>query len=77
MTGAVFAPEALTEDTLIDGRVRLAQPRRGYRAAIDPSRMLMWTSSTKQSIPSPRSRAVLKATAVGSVVRRISRIARD
>ncbi len=32
----MFAAEALTDDTLIDGRVRLAQPRRGYRAAIDP-----------------------------------------
>lgn len=31
-----FPPEALTTDTLLDGRVRLAQPRRGYRAAIDP-----------------------------------------
>lgn len=31
-----FPPEALTADTLLDGRVRLAQPRRGYRAAIDP-----------------------------------------
>ena len=32
----MFAAEALTADTLLDGRVRLAQPRRGYRAAIDP-----------------------------------------
>jgi tRNA1(Val) A37 N6-methylase TrmN6 len=31
-----FPPEALTADTLLDGRVRLAQPRRGYRAAVDP-----------------------------------------
>lgn len=28
--------EELTEDGLLDGRVRLAQPRRGYRVAIDP-----------------------------------------
>ncbi len=36
MSAAIFAPEALTADTLLDGRVRLAQPRDGYRAAIDP-----------------------------------------
>ncbi|MFN3261372.1 MAG: tRNA1(Val) (adenine(37)-N6)-methyltransferase [Pikeienuella sp.] len=34
MTG--FAPEALTEDALLGGRVRLLQPRGGYRAATDP-----------------------------------------
>lgn len=28
--------EALSEDTLLGGTVRLAQPRRGYRAGIDP-----------------------------------------
>lgn len=28
--------EAVTEDGLIDGRVRLCQPAKGYRAAIDP-----------------------------------------
>lgn len=28
--------EGTSEDTLLDGRVRLAQPRRGYRVAIDP-----------------------------------------
>lgn len=28
--------EDLTEDTLLDGRVRLLQPRGGFRAAIDP-----------------------------------------
>ncbi|MCW8084309.1 tRNA1(Val) (adenine(37)-N6)-methyltransferase [Sabulicella glaciei] len=28
--------EALTEDTLLGGRVRLAQPRHGFRAAVDP-----------------------------------------
>ena len=33
---AAFAADALTADTLLDGRVRLAQPRDGYRAAIDP-----------------------------------------
>ena len=37
----------------------------------------MWTSRTKQSISSPRSSAVLKAMTVGSVVRRISRMARS
>lgn len=31
-----FAADALTADSLLDGRVRLAQPRVGYRAAIDP-----------------------------------------
>jgi tRNA1(Val) A37 N6-methylase TrmN6 len=29
-------PESLTEDGLLGGRVRLSQPARGYRAAIDP-----------------------------------------
>ncbi|MHC4448298.1 MAG: methyltransferase, partial [Planctomycetota bacterium] len=28
--------EGITRDTLLDGRVRLRQPARGYRAAIDP-----------------------------------------
>ena len=31
-----FAPGALTEDALLGGRVRLLQPRDGYRAATDP-----------------------------------------
>lgn len=31
-----FAADELTDDALIGGRVRLAQPRAGYRAAIDP-----------------------------------------
>ena len=31
-----FAADDLTTDSLLGGRVRLAQPRRGYRAAIDP-----------------------------------------
>jgi tRNA1(Val) A37 N6-methylase TrmN6 len=31
-----FAPAELTCDAFLDGRVRLWQPRRGYRAAIDP-----------------------------------------
>lgn len=31
-----FAEADLTDDTLLDGRVRLRQPRRGYRAAVDP-----------------------------------------
>jgi tRNA1(Val) A37 N6-methylase TrmN6 len=31
-----FPPEALTEDALLGGRVRLLQPRDGYRAATDP-----------------------------------------
>ncbi len=34
MTG--FPPEALTEDALLGGRLRLLQPRTGYRAATDP-----------------------------------------
>jgi tRNA1(Val) A37 N6-methylase TrmN6 len=29
-------PEELTADTLLDGRVRLTQPKGGYRVAIDP-----------------------------------------
>jgi tRNA1(Val) A37 N6-methylase TrmN6 len=33
---AAFADDALTEDALLGGRVRLFQPRRGYRAATDP-----------------------------------------
>ncbi len=28
--------QALSDDTLLDGRLRLKQPRRGYRVAIDP-----------------------------------------
>ena len=60
---------------------RTARARKASRSATisrcgrmpsEPSSTLVWTSSTKQSIPSPRRRAVLKATAVGSVVRRIS-----
>ncbi len=31
-----FAEDALTEDGFLGGRVRLMQPRRGYRAATDP-----------------------------------------
>jgi tRNA1(Val) A37 N6-methylase TrmN6 len=31
-----FAPEELTHDAFLDGRLRLRQPRRGYRAATDP-----------------------------------------
>ena len=31
-----FAKEDLTEDAFLDGRVRLLQPRKGYRAATDP-----------------------------------------
>lgn len=31
-----FAGDALTEDHFLDGRLRLLQPRRGYRAATDP-----------------------------------------
>ncbi|NNU79632.1 methyltransferase [Halovulum dunhuangense] len=34
MTG--FGPEDLTEDAFLGGRVRLLQPRKGYRAATDP-----------------------------------------
>ena len=33
---AGFAPDELTCDAFLDGRVRLWQPRRGYRAATDP-----------------------------------------
>lgn len=31
-----FAPEALSRDGFLGGRLQLFQPRRGYRAAIDP-----------------------------------------
>ena len=31
-----FAPEELTRDAFLDGRIRLWQPRAGYRAATDP-----------------------------------------
>jgi tRNA1(Val) A37 N6-methylase TrmN6 len=31
-----FAPDDLTRDAFLDGRLRLWQPRRGYRAATDP-----------------------------------------
>ncbi len=31
-----FAPEDLTRDAFLDGRIRLWQPRTGYRAATDP-----------------------------------------
>ena len=31
-----FADEDLTEDAFLDGRARLLQPRKGYRAATDP-----------------------------------------
>jgi tRNA1(Val) A37 N6-methylase TrmN6 len=34
MTG-IEAPGAVTYDALLDGRVRLSQPRRGYRVAVD------------------------------------------
>ena len=30
------APMQVTDDTLLDGRVKLRQPRDGYRVAIDP-----------------------------------------
>ncbi|MFV0475862.1 MAG: methyltransferase domain-containing protein, partial [Pikeienuella sp.] len=37
MTGpAEFDPAALSEDAILGGRVRLLQPRAGYRAATDP-----------------------------------------
>lgn len=36
MRAAPFAEEELTDDALLGGRVRLWQPRRGYRAATDP-----------------------------------------
>lgn len=32
----MFAPEELTQDRFLDGRLLVAQPRRGYRAAMDP-----------------------------------------
>jgi len=33
---AVFSPDEVREDRLLDGRVRLLQPLKGYRAATDP-----------------------------------------
>ena len=36
MNGSIPTEEAVTEDALLGGRVRLRQPRDGYRAAIDP-----------------------------------------
>ncbi|HEY0276319.1 MAG TPA: methyltransferase [Paenirhodobacter sp.] len=32
----MFAPEELTQDRFLDGRLTVAQPRHGYRAAMDP-----------------------------------------
>lgn len=32
----MFAPEDLTQDKFLDGRLLIGQPRRGYRAAMDP-----------------------------------------
>ena len=31
-----FEPSGLTDDAFLDGRVRLLQPKQGYRAATDP-----------------------------------------
>jgi tRNA1(Val) A37 N6-methylase TrmN6 len=36
-------PDALTEDGLLGGRVRLLQPRQGFRAAIDPVLLAAFT----------------------------------
>ncbi|MGP6087201.1 tRNA1(Val) (adenine(37)-N6)-methyltransferase [Antarctobacter jejuensis] len=36
MRAEPFAPEALSEDAMLGGRVRLLQPREGYRAGTDP-----------------------------------------
>lgn len=36
MTDERFAPEDLSHDRFLGGRLTLAQPRRGYRAGIDP-----------------------------------------
>jgi tRNA1(Val) A37 N6-methylase TrmN6 len=36
MTGGTPSADAVTDDALLGGRVRLTQPARGYRAAIDP-----------------------------------------
>ncbi|MBD3786026.1 MAG: methyltransferase [Sphingomonadales bacterium] len=32
----MFSPEELTQDRFLDGRLTIAQPRSGYRAAMDP-----------------------------------------
>lgn len=32
----MFSPEELTQDRFLDGRLMIAQPRSGYRAAMDP-----------------------------------------
>ncbi|WP_349237791.1 hypothetical protein [Mameliella sp. LZ-28] len=36
MRAEPFAPDALTEDAMLGGRVRLLQPKDGYRAGTDP-----------------------------------------
>jgi tRNA1(Val) A37 N6-methylase TrmN6 len=36
MNSAVLDNDQVSEDTLLEGRVRIRQPREGYRAAIDP-----------------------------------------
>ncbi|EDP66636.1 Predicted O-methyltransferase [alpha proteobacterium BAL199] len=36
MSGSTSAEPAITDDTLLDGRVRFLQPRDGYRVAVDP-----------------------------------------
>ncbi|KEO52960.1 tRNA1(Val) (adenine(37)-N6)-methyltransferase [Thioclava pacifica] len=36
MQVAPFSPDELTEDGFLGGRLRIAQPRAGYRAAMDP-----------------------------------------
>lgn len=36
VSGSTSAEPAITDDALLDGRVRLLQPRDGYRAAVDP-----------------------------------------
>ena len=36
MNSAILDNDQISEDSLLDGRVRIRQPREGYRAAVDP-----------------------------------------
>ncbi len=44
------APLAMTQDSLLDGRVRLRQPAEGYRAAIDPVLLAAATPATADDL---------------------------
>ncbi|PJN94536.1 hypothetical protein CNY89_13930 [Amaricoccus sp. HAR-UPW-R2A-40] len=42
---SAFPEEALTRDAFLGGRLRLWQPRVGYRAAIDPILLDLWAET--------------------------------